>query len=274
MRTMALNAARGLVHHVQEWQDQPKSLVIPRKFNERILSLIKELNPVDTGVELIRIGPSGDGGYLLPNDLSGIQACFSPGVHTQIAFDIDIARRGVRVHLADAAVPAPQDMTTNMTFIPKYVGAINDQTTITMDDWVQQAGEAGSSDLMLQMDIEGSEYEVLMSTSEALLKRFRIIAMEFHMLDQLWNPGFLSLVKPIFQKLLTSHYCVHIHPNNFCGVFVRGGIEIPTVMEFTFHRKDRLRETVKPITRLPHPLDVDNKDRPPIVLPRYWWQSS
>lgn len=274
MRTMALNAARGLVHHVQEWQDQPKSLVIPRKFNERILSLIKELNPVDTGVELIRIGPSGDGGYLLPNDLSGIQACFSPGVHTQIAFDIDIARRGVRVHLADAAVPAPQDMTTNMTFIPKYVGAVNDQTTITMDDWVQQAGEVGSYDLMLQMDIEGSEYEVLMSTSEALLKRFRIIAMEFHMLDQLWNPGFLSLVKPIFHKLLASHYCVHIHPNNFCGVFVRGGIEIPTVMEFTFHRKDRLRETVKPITRLPHPLDVDNKDRPPIVLPRYWWQSS
>jgi len=274
MRTMALNAARGLVHHVQEWQDQPKSLVIPRKFNERILSLIKELNPVDTGVELIRIGPSGDGGYLLPNDLSGIQACFSPGVHTQIAFDIDIARRGMRVHLADAAVPAPQDMTTNMTFIPKYVGAVNDQTTITMDDWVQQAGEAGSYDLMLQMDIEGSEYEVLMSTSEALLKRFRIIAMEFHMLDQLWNPGFLSLVKPIFQKLLASHYCVHIHPNNFCGVFVRGGIEIPTVMEFTFYRKDRLRGTVKPITRLPHPLDVDNKDRPPIVLPLYWWQSS
>jgi hypothetical protein len=274
MKTMAMNAARGLLHQVQEWRDQPKPLVTPRRFNGRILALIQQLKPVDTGVELIRIGPSGDGGYLLPNDLNGVHACFSPGVHTQIAFDLDIAMRGVRVHLADASVPAPLDMGADMTFIPKYVGAVNDQTTITLDEWVQQTDEAGYHDLMLQMDIEGAEYEVLMSMSEALLKRLRIIAVEFHMLEQLWNPGFFSLVAPVFQKLLASHYCVHIHPNNFCGVFVRGGIEIPRVMEFTFHRKDRLRGTAKPIARLPHPLDADNKDRPPIVLPRYWWQSS
>ncbi|MFM7264392.1 MAG: FkbM family methyltransferase [Cyanobium sp.] len=236
--------------------------------------MIQQLKPVDTGVELIRLGPRGDGGYLLPDDLNGIAACFSPGVHTQIAFDTDIANRGVRVHLADASVTAPEGMTTNMSFLPKYVGSVNNETTIPMDDWVRHAEEVGDHDLMLQMDIEGAEYEVLMSMSEALLKRHRIIAVEFHMLQHLWNPGFFFLARAAFQRLLASHYCVHIHPNNFCGVFKRGGIEIPVVMEFTFHRKDRLRGTAKPIARLPHPLDADNKDKPPITLPSYWWQSS
>ena len=40
----------------------------------------KKRGPVKTEHELIRIGGSKDGGYLVPNDLSGIQACFSPGV--------------------------------------------------------------------------------------------------------------------------------------------------------------------------------------------------
>ena len=271
-RINPINTARSWLHQFQEWKDSPQELVISRRYNGRILDLIHQLRPASAGRQLIRVGPAGDGGYLLPDDLSGIQACFSPGVHTQIAFDRDIASRGIRVHLADASVNEPPGMPENMTFISKFLGGITDENTFTMQNWLGQVQEEGEHDLMLQMDIEGSEYEVLASVPLETLRRFRILAIEFHMLDQLWNPGFFFLVKPIFKRILTSHVCVHLHPNNWCGTFERAGVTIPRVMEFTFLRKDRIIGELQPINGLPHPLDTDNKDKPSIVLPCYWWK--
>jgi hypothetical protein len=46
----------------------------------RIINLIQSLAPQTTDKALIRLGPNKDGGYLVPNDLDGIEACFSPGV--------------------------------------------------------------------------------------------------------------------------------------------------------------------------------------------------
>ena len=45
-----------------------------------VLNLIQKLHPKKTIKPLIRMGPNGDGGYLIPDDLEGIEACFSPGV--------------------------------------------------------------------------------------------------------------------------------------------------------------------------------------------------
>ena len=38
-----------------------------------LLELITKLAPQDCGLELIRIGGPGDGGYLVPDDLDGIE---------------------------------------------------------------------------------------------------------------------------------------------------------------------------------------------------------
>ncbi|MCU0317661.1 MAG: hypothetical protein MUC92_13840 [Fimbriimonadaceae bacterium] len=53
---------------------------------EDILSLIAKLRPIRGQHELIRLGPDEDGGYLVPDDLEGIVACFSPGVNTVSRF--------------------------------------------------------------------------------------------------------------------------------------------------------------------------------------------
>ena len=45
-----------------------------------INELIKKISPVDSGRKMIRLGPDKDGGYIIPDDLEGITACFSPGV--------------------------------------------------------------------------------------------------------------------------------------------------------------------------------------------------
>ena len=74
----------------------------------RIQALLAKLHPLTTAAPLLRLGPVGDGGYLLPDDLAGIEACFSPGVGLISGFEKDCADRGLSVYLADASVEHPQ----------------------------------------------------------------------------------------------------------------------------------------------------------------------
>ena len=55
---------------------------------EEVLSFIKKLRPVTTEYPLIRIGGSSDGGYMLPNNLTGIDALYSPGVEIEITLPL------------------------------------------------------------------------------------------------------------------------------------------------------------------------------------------
>lgn len=243
----------------------------PTKLTRRkdLAALIQRLQPVDTGLELIRLGPAGDGGYLVPDDLDGIEACFSPGVSDASGFEAECADRGMRVFLADRSVDRPAQAHDRFVFLKKFVGATSSGDFVSMNDWVSQAGLAADSDLLLQMDIEGYEYETLLATPDALLRRFRIMVIEFHRLHQLWSAPYFRLAAAVFNKLLESHSCVHIHPNNVRTSVTIKGIEIPRLMEFTFLRKDRF-QAQGPARLFPHPLDADNTPKPAIPLPACW----
>jgi len=230
--------------------------------------LIDELRPVAGGHDLVRLGPAGDGGYLVPDDLDGIGACFSPGVDRECRFELDCAARGMRVFMADASVAGPPVDHPAFAFVPRYLGAVEDGETMTLDRWVGGSG-APAGDLLLQMDIEGHEYATLLAASPELIARFRIMVVEFHDLVQLWNKPFSALAAAAFRKVLATHACVHLHPNNCCGQETIAGIAVPRVMEFTFLRRDRIREGGRP-ARIPHPLDHDNTPRRPLPLPEAW----
>lgn len=222
---------------------------------------------------LIRVGPQGDGGYLIPDDLVGIEACFSPGVSDVSGFEKELAKRGIKVFLADKSVDKPAEPDPLFQFTKKYLGLFNNDDFMTMDDWVEESLPESQSDLLLQMDIEGFEYEVLMNTSTELMNRFRIMVIEFHQLDELWNQPFYSLVSRVFLKILQTHTCVHNHPNNCCGSIAFGNLEIPCTTEITFLRKDRINNSHFS-QQFPHPLDFDNTDKPPLVLPSCWYRQS
>ncbi len=240
-----------------------------------VASFIKKLRPKKTNFDLIRIGPNGDGGYLVPDDLDTIEACFSPGVDIISDFELDCYRKGMQIFLADKSVDKPNLKISKdqYYFIKKFIGTINNEDFITMDAWVDSASISKDSDLLLQMDIEGHEYSSLLTISSRLMNRFRVIVIEFHDLHKLWNKEFLRLAQSTFSKVLDSHVCVHIHPNNCCGIDIRKGLEIPRVAEFTFIRKDRIKE-ISNITEFPHQLDFDNTDKKSIVLPKIWYQQS
>jgi hypothetical protein len=228
---------------------------------------------MDPGIPMIRIGGGADGGYLLPDDLDGIEYCFSPGVSTVSNFEDELADRGIRSFLADYSVDGPPISRPEFTFDKKFLGATDNDPFITLGSWKEKYLQQYSGDLLLQMDIEGSEYPVILNTPDALLDQFRILVVEFHYLNELFDPFGFQMLSACFDKLLKSFHVVHLHPNN-CEGFgsVRcGDIEIPRLMEFTFLNKRRASQ-VKPLKRFPHPLDAPNVPRPDLKLPACWYQ--
>ena len=55
-----------------------------------VIDLLTRLRPQDNGHTLIRVGGSGDGGYLIPDDLLGIAELFSPGSNRLSNFEKEV----------------------------------------------------------------------------------------------------------------------------------------------------------------------------------------
>lgn len=239
---------------------------------DQVRSLLTKLYPVRSSHELIRLGPKGDGGYLVPDDLENIKACFSPGVSDISGFERECAELGMRVFLADKSVDKPATEHDFFTFTKKFIGSVSSEEFMTLDGWITDSLQDDSSDLLLQMDIEGYEYETILSATEKVMRRFRIIVVEFHLLDKLWSEPFFTLASRAFEKTLLTHTCVHIHPNNCKNSVNINGVQIPKVMEFTFLRNDRL-ENLGYQQQFPHPLDCDNTTDKTIILPTSWYKN-
>ena len=234
---------------------------------DKLQFFFNKIKPVTTNHKLVRIGGNGDGGYLVPDDLIGIQTCFSPGVSFAAYFENELAGRGIKSYMADFSVEKTPITNDFFSFEKIFIGFENQPHFINLDNWVQKNARAGDNEMILQMDIEGGEYNVLIESSSELLKRFRIIIIEFHDMDSLFDPIGFQLISSCFYKLLKDFEIVHIHPNNFYKNVSHKGFEIPPLLEFTFLRKDRINNTSF-ATSFPHELDKKNvAENPDIALP-------
>ncbi len=242
----------------------------PMTGDAQIRELVGGLKPRRTERGLVRLGPAGDGGYLVPDDLEGITACYSPGVADVSGFERDCAERGMKVFMADHSVDGPAESHELFDFRKKYLGVVQDERCMTLDAWVESTTDDDDSDLLLQIDVEGAEYEIFLGASDRLLRRFRIIVAEFHDLHLLRSEPFFRIASRSLRKLLKTHVCVHIHPNNCCGSETVKGLEIPRIAEFTFLRADRISAPGY-VTSFPHPLDCDNTENESLPLPPWWY---
>lgn len=242
-------------------------------FEEDILNAINLLIPKACSHELIRIGGNGDGAYLVPDDLEHIDACFSPGVSDLTKFEQELADRfSIHSYMCDASTNEDrlQLDKTYHHFMPFWLGSYDGENTLTLDCWVANSEHAESRDLLLQMDIEGSEFASLIAASDSTLSRFRVAVIEFHWLWRIQSSRFLNTrFLPTLQKLSKHFDCVHAHGNNCCGTTSIAGFGIPNVIELTYLRKNCNKSLHPPL--IPHPLDVVNvSSNPPLVLGRPW----
>lgn len=234
----------------------------------------------------MRIGPPRDGGYLTPLDLEGIRHCFSPGVDNRKQFEDDlVARFRTITHMADFASDESSFQSPLIegwqTFEKKWLSSKGGPDSITLEEWVSKSmppQEAAAGEFLLQMDIEGSEYEVIPNLDESLLQKFRIILLELHNLEDILEKERYELtVGPLIEKLEPHFTVIHAHPNNCGALFSVPGrnIKIPEVLEITMVRNDRLSDAahlkVRP-PKLPSLLDVRSNclSRRPIHLDGEW----
>jgi len=244
-------------------------------FNSKLSDLkqtISLVSPQSVDVPLIRLGGDGGGGYLLPNDLEGITACFSPGVDFTALFEKDLATKyAIKSYLADYSVTESPEENPYIHFEKKFLGTDNNQKFMRLQDWFKRhTTSTPNGDYLLQMDIEGAEFDVILDTPQQVLKQFRTIIIEFHGMEKMFHSGHLKKIRSVFEKLTQDHLVVHTHPNNCRPVFCKDGVEIPKVFEITLYRKDRSTVNATPLT-FPHELDRTNvAHKPDFALPKTW----
>jgi hypothetical protein len=185
---------------------------------EAVRRLISCLYPYKCQHSLIRLGGPNDGGYLIPNDLKNIAACFSPGVDDRANFENELMRQfGIPSHLADYTSQLSSKELNVETITKKYLGATDDAEHISLQSWMNQVIpniDTDSSDYLLQIDIEGNEYQVILALPPNYLRKFRIICIEIHWLINWCKGSFYKIADAFMKKLLKDFYVVHTHLNN------------------------------------------------------------
>ena len=238
---------------------------------DEITKLISLMRIQDLGYNLIRVGADNDGGYLIPDILDQIDTCFSPGVGKIHEFENQLNKKKINLYLADGTIDQSDIRIEKFNFLKKNLSSKNEENETTLQSWIDDNYQNNNNNLILQMDIEGSEYEVINSTSKKYLELFKVLVIEFHFIEKLYNRLSYNIFLSSIKKILKSFHIAHIHPNNCQGYFKVCGENLPTAIEVTFLRKDLCLKN-KNIEKLPHDLDQKNiKALPDVYLSKNWY---
>lgn len=244
----------------------PKILLLD-KFYEQAYSTLLKMLPFDDGFDLLRIGSNHDGSYLVPNDLAGIEKCFSVGSGSNGTFEEALnSSFSIKSVILDAPESKPYGLSKSQIYHAGWLGKNTTKETISLSDFVSLYADP-KEDLLLQIDIEGSEWTTLLDVAPEKIARFRIIVIELHYLNLVSDSNFLfNYLSPLMDKLSRDHVIVHAHANNCSPLYCVGTLFFPPVIELTLHRKDRISTHKDLAPRLDsHPLDILNVPDSPIV---------
>jgi hypothetical protein len=203
-----------------------------------ILRLLQAVRPHDAaGVPKVRIGSAGDGGYVMLEPGTGGVA-YSFGISTYAPWDMQIAERGFHVWQYDASITKTPTVHPNIHFQPYFV--VGDENpppdSKNLRQIIAENGHTEEYDIILQMDIEGAEWEILAKADTEILLHFKQIIVEFHNIQ--FNESRIEMI----EKLAMTHTPVHFHINNHGDIFhymqTLRLIYQPNVIEVTFARNN------------------------------------
>ena len=221
---------------------------------EKFIELLK---PQNIFLEKKRLGPSEDGGYVVPKFvLENCSALFSYGVGYETKFDEDFYVEYQKpTYLFDHTIPHRawdrqhmdiQLFNHGLGFGENCKDFHEDYNTLNIDGHV-----------LLKIDIEGGEFDYFLNTSIPKMgDNVMGLLLEIHYINDPKNRE--DMVKMI-TKLNEVFVLCHIHGNNWGGEWYHNGETIPKVLELTFVNKKFVEKSELDDQNYPIPgLDVPN----------------
>ncbi len=234
---------------------------------EEFIKKIHGLIPVHDvmGGTLLRCGnPSGDGGYVMLDELSKCSLAYSFGIYDDMSWDLEMARRGIDVFIFERSKTALPTATNKIHWGGmELADRVDDVRDMSLSDIVNSNGHYGKSGLLLKINSESAERISLLETGEDIMKMFDQIFIEMNCLNdcehEYRNCALLS-------KLLETHVPFHVHANNCTGFSRVKDITLPFTLEVSYVKKSG-RELF--LSRKLYPTSVDvpcKSDSPDIDL--------
>lgn len=227
--------------------------------------ILRHLRPYALqGCGKIRMGRENDGGYVCPDDFTGLDTAFSFGINDDISWDRDAADRGLTIYQFDHTVADPAPGDPRMIFEAKRIDAVSGPETQSLGDLVRRHDKGmDRPNLILKMDIEGGEWPVLDATPPEELARLAWIACELHYFQGLAELQHRQMVDRCLTKLGKLFFVAHVHSNVWGGYTSIANVVLPNVIEVLFvnrslyHADDSLQIFPTPLDQSCDPTQPD-----------------
>lgn len=210
----------------------------PGAYAKAVRELLCLLRPmVPQGMDKVRIGGDSDGGYVMAAPGNGGIA-YSFGVSAVSPWDLDMAERGFKVFQYDGSVNSGPDKHPNIFFHKFFISEspATIEPSKSLARILKDHSHEDERDIILQIDIEGGEWDFFAKISREDISRFRQIVVELH--DIHTSPEKYA----VLEKIRATHTPIHFHYNNnvLDSVFITspGFIYNPHVVEISYVRND------------------------------------
>jgi hypothetical protein len=202
----------------------------------------------------IRLGNKYDGGYVVAN-INNYDCYISVGIGNDESFSNDLIKtfKPQNSFAFDNTISSlPYNYPNEMTYVAKNIGINNTEITTNLEYIFEKY-----NDIFIKMDIEGFEYEYILSINPTNMKKIKQIVFELHGINDNGFVGRNTYYIPVgddkntfeqkknfFKKMNETHYLVHVHYNSGGDITIvnDNGIDkkIPNVLEVAYIRKDLL----------------------------------
>jgi hypothetical protein len=205
-------------------------------------------------VQKVRVGKENDGGYVIAEIDPDYDFFLSGGIGDDISFEKALLEKypTLSCHAFDGTLKHTMPPIDRLKYINQNVGAVETEQVTTLRSYFNTY-----SNMFIKMDVEGGEVPLFYVLSDNDLLKIKQLVIEFHSANEVIIPT----------RLAKTHWLVHFHPNNACGVTSVDGIKVPNVFECTYIRKNEGEDFPLNQCLVPDPeLDERNDTRNPEII--------
>ena len=176
--------------------------------------------------------------YVMIDEFEEIKIAYSFGIGPidwYISFDKELADRNIDVYMYDHTISKLAYENPKFHFHKIGLARKNNQNVLlkSLYDILKENGHLNEKNMILKVDIEGSEWEAFIDFPEEILKNFRFLLFEFHFTSE--N---LRMYYKILSKFNKYHQIFYVHCVN-CGEVIQfGDIRICSALEVSYIIKE------------------------------------